>query len=116
MLRKENKLPADKYSVNFKLEYGTATLEMHKDSINKNEKILIIDDLIDFGGDSSKVGKPTKRDIKRGKATLINLLGYNNSLEFAESLKNKLVNKIKKYGRKSCDLLESLEYIVQREV
>ncbi|MBO6491341.1 MAG: adenine phosphoribosyltransferase, partial [Pelagibacteraceae bacterium] len=39
MLRKENKLPADKYSVNFKLEYGTATLEMHKDSINKNEKI-----------------------------------------------------------------------------
>ena len=42
MLRKENKLPADKYSVNFKLEYGTATLEMHKDSINKNEKILII--------------------------------------------------------------------------
>ena len=41
MLRKENKLPADKYSVNFKLEYGTATLEMHKDSINKSEKILI---------------------------------------------------------------------------
>ena len=50
MLRKENKLPADKYSVNFKLEYGTATLEMHKDSINKNEKILIIDDLIASGG------------------------------------------------------------------
>ena len=50
MLRKENKLPADKYSVNFKLEYGTARLEMHKDSINKNEKILIIDDLIASGG------------------------------------------------------------------
>jgi len=50
MLRKENKLPADKYSINFKLEYGTATLEMHKDSINKNEKILIIDDLIASGG------------------------------------------------------------------
>ena len=50
MLRKENKLPADKYSVNFKLEYGTATLEMHKDSINKNENILIIDDLIASGG------------------------------------------------------------------
>ena len=50
MLRKENKLPADKYSVNFKLEYATATLEMHKDSINKNEKILIIDDLIASGG------------------------------------------------------------------
>ena len=65
---------------------------------------------------SSKVGKATKKDIKRGKATLINLLGCNNSLEFAEFLKNKLVNKIKKYGKKSCDLIESLEYIVQRKV
>jgi len=44
------------------------------------------------------------------------LLGYNNLLEFSYSLKNKLVNKIKKYGTKSRDLLESLEYIVQREV
>ena len=52
LLRKENKLPADKYSVNFKLEYGTATLEIHKDSINKNEKVLIIDDLIATGGTS----------------------------------------------------------------
>ena len=76
----------------------------------------IIDDLIDFGGDSSKVGKPTKGDIKRGKATLINLLGYNNVMEFAYFLKNKIVNKIKKYGTKSCDLLESLEYIIHREV
>jgi adenine phosphoribosyltransferase len=52
LLRKENKLPADRYSVNFKLEYGSATLEMHKDSINKNEKVLIIDDLIATGGTS----------------------------------------------------------------
>ena len=57
MLRKENKLPADKYSVNFKLEYGTATLEMHKDSINKNEKILIIDDLIATGGTAEAAAK-----------------------------------------------------------
>ena len=76
----------------------------------------ISDDLIDMRGNSNKVGKPTKGDIKRGKATLINLLGYNNSLEFAHSLKNKLVNKIKKYGTKSRDLLESLEYIIHREV
>lgn len=76
----------------------------------------ISDDLIDVRGNSNKAGKPTKKDIERGKATLINLLGYTNSLEFAHSLKNKLVNKIKKYGTKSRDLLESLEYIVQREV
>ena len=76
----------------------------------------ISDDLIDVRGNSNKAGKPTKRDIKRGKATLINLLGYNNSLKFAYSLKNKLVNKIKKYGTQSRDLLESLEYIIHREV
>ena len=45
-MRKKNKLPAEKYSVNFKLEYGESIIEMHKDSINKNEKILLIDDLI----------------------------------------------------------------------
>ena len=76
----------------------------------------ISDDLIDVRGISNNAGKPTKRDVKRGKATLINLLGYNNSLEFAHSLKNKLVNKIKKYGTKSRDLMESLEYIIHREV
>ena len=76
----------------------------------------ISDDLIDVRGNSNKAGKPTKKDIKRGKATLINLLGYNNSLKFAYSLKNKLINKIKKYGTKSRDLLESLEYIIHREV
>ena len=50
LLRKENKLPAEKYSVDFKLEYGDAKLEVHKDSIKKNEKILVIDDLIATGG------------------------------------------------------------------
>ena len=50
MMRKKNKLPAEKYSVDFKLEYGTATLEIHKDSINKGENVLIIDDLIATGG------------------------------------------------------------------
>ena len=50
LLRKKNKLPAERHSVDFKLEYGEATIEVHKDSIGKNEKILIIDDLIATGG------------------------------------------------------------------
>ena len=50
LLRKKDKLPAEKYSVDFELEYGTATLEMHKDSIEPNEKIVIVDDLIATGG------------------------------------------------------------------
>ena len=50
LLRKKNKLPAERHSVDFKLEYGEATIEVHKDSIGKNEKILVIDDLIATGG------------------------------------------------------------------
>ncbi len=50
LLRKKNKLPADRYSVDFELEYGTATIEMHKDSISSGEKVVIIDDLIATGG------------------------------------------------------------------
>ena len=73
------------------------------------------DDLIDVKGDIEKVGKLTKKDMKQGKATLINLLGHNNALQFAYSVKNKIFNKIKKYGKKSEDLLESIEYIIHRE-
>jgi adenine phosphoribosyltransferase len=50
MLRKKNKLPADTHSIDFKLEYGTATIEVHKDSIDNGESVLIIDDLIATGG------------------------------------------------------------------
>ena len=50
LLRKKNKLPAERYSVDFKLEYGDATIEMHKDSISEGDKVIIIDDLIATGG------------------------------------------------------------------
>ena len=57
LLRKKNKLPAERHSVDFKLEYGEATIEVHKDSINKNEKILVIDDLIATGGTAEAAAK-----------------------------------------------------------
>ena len=57
MLRKKNKLPADTYSVDFELEYGTATIEVHKDSISKNDSVLIIDDLIATGGTAEAAAK-----------------------------------------------------------
>ena len=75
----------------------------------------IVDDLIDYKGDSSIVGKPTKSDEKKGKATLINLLGYSETLNFAKNLKKKLDQQIKKYGIKANDLLESIEFILKRE-
>ena len=57
LLRKKNKLPAETYSVDFKLEYGDATIEMHKDSVSKGEKVLIIDDLIATGGTAEAAAK-----------------------------------------------------------
>ena len=57
MLRKKNKLPADVHSVNFELEYGTATIEVHKDSISQNDSVLIIDDLIATGGTAEAAAK-----------------------------------------------------------
>ena len=57
MLRKKNKLPADVHSVDFELEYGTATIEVHKDSLEKNDNVLIIDDLIATGGTAEAAAK-----------------------------------------------------------
>ena len=57
LLRKKNKLPAERYSVDFELEYGTATIEMHKDSVAKKDKVLIIDDLIATGGTADAAAK-----------------------------------------------------------
>ena len=57
LLRNKNKLPAERYSVDFKLEYGDATIEVHKDSINKGDKVLVIDDLIATGGTAEAAAK-----------------------------------------------------------
>ena len=57
MLRKKNKLPAEVHSVDFELEYGTATIEVHKDSILKDDSVLIIDDLIATGGTAEAAAK-----------------------------------------------------------
>ena len=57
LLRKKNKLPAEVHSVDFELEYGTATIEIHKDSVSKGERVLIIDDLIATGGTAEAAAK-----------------------------------------------------------
>ena len=79
MLRKKNKLPGDVYSVDFELEYGTATIEVHKDSIQKNERVFIIDDLIATGGTAEAAAKLI--EISGGKVAcfifVINLFDLN---------------------------------------
>ena len=67
MLRKKNKLPADVHSVDFELEYGTATIEVHKDSINEEDNVLIIDDLIATGGTADAAAKLV--EISKGKVS-----------------------------------------------
>jgi len=79
MLRKKNKLPADTHSVDFELEYGKATIEVHKDSIDQGEKVLIIDDLIATGGTDEEAAKLV--EVSKGKVAafifVINLFDLN---------------------------------------
>jgi len=81
MLRKKNKLPADVYSVDFELEYGTATIEVHKDSIEKDDNVLVVDDLIATGGTAEAAAKLI--EISGGKVAcflfVINLFDLNGS-------------------------------------
>ena len=88
---------------------------LKKLGLNVGLLFQITDDLINYKGDAKIVGKPTKSDKKKGKATLINLLGYNQTLYFAENLKKKIDKDIKKYGRKANDLLRSVEFILERK-
>jgi farnesyl diphosphate synthase len=74
----------------------------------------VADDLIDYKGDSSTVGKKTGKDKKKGKATLISLLGHKNTIKYANKLILKINNKLKKYGSKSNNLSETLDYILNR--
>jgi len=65
LLRKKNKLPGEVHTIDFKLEYGTATMEVHKDAINQNDSVLLIDDLIATGGTAEAAAKLI--EISKGK-------------------------------------------------
>ena len=74
----------------------------------------VADDLIDYKGNLSTAGKKTGKDKKKGKATLISLLGYKNTIKYANNLIIKINNKLLKYGSKSKNLSETLKYILNR--
>ena len=96
LLRKKNKLPAKTHSVDFKLEYGEATIEVHQDSISKGEKILVIDDLIATGGTAEAAAKliEISGGIVAGFIFVINLFDLQGN------------NLLKKKGYKSESLIE----------
>ena len=74
----------------------------------------IADDLIDYSGSTKKAGKKTRKDLKKGKATLISLLGYKNTVKYGDRLKLEILSKIKKFGNKNKDLSDTINYILIR--
>jgi len=74
----------------------------------------VADDLIDYKGNSKIAGKKTGKDKIKGKATLISLLGYKNTINYANNLILKINNNVKKYGSRSHNLSKTLNYILNR--
>jgi farnesyl diphosphate synthase len=74
----------------------------------------LADDFIDFKGSKKIAGKSTKKDQKKGKSTLINLVGYEKANSFAIKLKKNILSKLKKYGKKANNLINTVEFILER--
>jgi len=72
------------------------------------------DDFLDVKGLKKLVGKPIKKDRKKGKSTLISLMGYEKTLRYANNLKKKILLKLKKHGKVAKDLTETIEFIQRR--
>ena len=74
----------------------------------------IVDDLIDFKGKTKLAGKKTQKDIKKGKATIISLLGYKNAVKYAYKLKQNIYSRLKKHNTNAKDLKETINFIMER--
>ena len=74
----------------------------------------ITDDLLDRKGKKKKIGKSTGKDKKKGKSTLISLLGVNNTIKFAKELRIKILRKLKKHGKKANELEKTINFVFER--
>ena len=74
----------------------------------------LADDFLDIKGSRKLVGKPIKKDSKKGKSTLINLMGYEKATNYAINLKKKILLKLKKHGKKAKDLTDTIDFILGR--
>jgi geranylgeranyl diphosphate synthase type II len=93
---------------------------------NKEKKLLgnlgeeigllfqLTDDFLDIKGSKKLVGKPVKKDSKKGKSTLLNLIGDKKAYMYANKLKKKILRKLKKHGKKAKDLTNTIEFILGR--
>ena len=95
---------------------------------NKNEKkflsklgedigllFQLADDFIDIDGSQKLTGKPIKKDKKKGKSTLISLIGYKKAYNYANSLKNNILRKLLRYGKKANELKNTVDFILSRK-
>tara|TARA_Y100001936_G_scaffold243449_1_gene282294 strand:- start:890 stop:1759 length:870 start_codon:yes stop_codon:yes gene_type:complete len=97
-------------------------LKKNKKHLNSFSKIgndiglmfQIVDDLIDFTGKTKLAGKKTKKDLKKGKATIISLLGYKNAVKYTNKLKQNIYNKLRSHNNKASDLRETINFIMER--
>ena len=74
----------------------------------------LADDFLDIKGSKKFVGKPIRKDNKKGKSTLVSLIGYKKAHKYANDLKKKILLKIKKHGKKAKDLEDTIEFILGR--
>ena len=95
---------------------------------SKKEKILfgkigeeigllfqLADDFLDIKVSKKLIGKPIKKDKKKGKSTLIDLIGYRKTFKYADNLKKKILLKLRKHGKNNKDLLDTIEFILKRK-
>ena len=73
------------------------------------------DDFLDNKGSRKLIGKPVKKDKKKGKSTLLNLMGENKAYLYANNLKKKILRKLKKHGKNAEDLTNTIEFILERK-
>ena len=108
----------------FNFCFQAVAIVANKNTSNKNslgkigEEIGLLfqlaDDFLDIKGSKKLVGKPIKKDNKKGKSTLISLIGYKNALNYADKLKKKILLKLKNHGKNTNDLIETIEFILGR--
>ncbi len=75
----------------------------------------LADDFLDNKGSKKLVGKPVQKDNKKGKSTLLNLMGEKKAYLYANNLKRKILRKLKKHGKKAEELIKTIEFILERK-
>ena len=82
------------------------------------QKMKLMDtqkDIVDFKGTTKLAGKKTKKDVKKGKATIISLLGYKNAVIYSNKLKQNIYNKLRSHNNKANELRETINFIMERD-